>query len=138
MLAGTKQLPRAANFEVAHGNAKARAQLVAAFKQGFQTAPGIEGQGGMPIIEEIAVASDRAAAHPPPQLIKLSQSEVVGPVNDDRIGPAYVQPILDNRCANENIDFSVRKTDHRVLQLALGHLAVGDGHYRLRNLSLKS
>ena len=46
-------------------------------------------------------ASDAAA-----QLIKIGQPEPIGPIDDDRVRVRNIEAALDDRGANEHVDFS--------------------------------
>ena len=73
------------------------------------------------------------AADPAAQLIELRQAELVGAVDDDRVGVGKIEARLDDRRANQHLRLVVEKIDHDFFQFFGPHLAVGDGHLRFGN-----
>ena len=73
------------------------------------------------------------AADPAAQLIELRQAELVGAVDDDRIGVGKVEARLDDRRANQHLRLVLEKIEHDFFQFFRPHLAVGHGHLRFRN-----
>ncbi len=70
----------------------------------------------------------------------MRQAELLGAVDDERVGVGEVQTTFDDRRAEQNVDFGLGKVDHDLLQLPLAHLAVGDddarfGHQLLQSLA---
>ena len=87
----------------------------------------------MLVIKQISISAHCATAHPSPQLVELRQTELVGPVDDDRVGIGDVQPTLDDGGADQNIEFAFGESQHGFLQLSFWHLAVGDLHRSFRD-----
>jgi hypothetical protein len=102
----------------------------------FQPAPRVVAERVVLVVEQIAVAALRAAPDAPAQLVQLRQPEMVGAVDDDRVGVGDVQPVLDDRGGDQHVDVAVGKAHHHILQLALGHLPMthADGGLRRQPL----
>jgi hypothetical protein len=66
-------------------------------------------------------AADAAA-----QLVQLRQAELVGAVDDDGVGVRDVDAGFDDGRAQQHVEALPVEVEHHALQLALGHLAVGD------------
>ena len=71
-------------------------------------------------------ASDAA-----PQLVKLRQAEAIGAVDDDGVRGRHVDAALDDGRAEQKIAALLIEVAHHALQLAFGHLAMGDPYARL-------
>ena len=65
--------------------------------------------------------------NPPPQLIELRETELVGAVNNDGIGVGKIEPRFDDRRANQDLRLVFQKIEHDFLQLPGPHLAVRYG-----------
>jgi hypothetical protein len=65
------------------------------------------------------------------QLVQLRQAELVGAVDDDGVGVGDVDARLDDGRAHQHVEALLVEVEHHLLQLALGHLAVGDADARL-------
>ncbi len=65
-------------------------------------------------------------ADPAAELIQLGEAEVIGAVHDHRVRGGNVEAVLDDRGSDENTAVATQEAGHRFLELALGHLAVGD------------
>ena len=71
------------------------------------------------------------AADAPAQLVQLRKAELVGAAHDDGIGRRHVDACLDDGRAQQQVVALRDEVAHHVLELALGHLAMGDGDARL-------
>ena len=65
------------------------------------------------------------------QLVKLTQTETVGAVDDDRVGVGDVEAALDDGCREQDVGVAVDEFCHHLLERAAGHLAVADDEPRL-------
>ena len=81
--------------------------------------------------QQVGVGLVVAAADAPAQLVQLRQAELVGAADDDGVGGGHVDAGLDDGRAQQQVVALRDEVAHHVLQLALGHLAVGDGDARL-------
>ena len=77
--------------------------------------------------QQIRVGLVVAAAHTPAQLVQLRQTKLVGAAHDDGVGRGHVDAGLDDGRAQEQVVALRHKVAHHTLELALGHLAVGNG-----------
>ncbi len=60
------------------------------------------------------------------ELVELCQSEVVGSVDDHRVGVGYIEAVLDDGGGDQHLDLAAYEIGHHPLELALRHLAVCD------------
>ena len=67
------------------------------------------------------------AAHAAAKLVQIGQPVAVGLVDEDRVGVGDVQPALDDRRGQQQVEAAVDEVEHHLFQVVLGHLAVGDG-----------
>ena len=132
VLLAPQQLARAANLQVAHRDAEARAQF-AGLLQRHQPVARHRRQRLVAVVEQIGVGTHRCAADPSAQLVKLRQAKLVGPVDDDGVGVGNVEAALDDRRADQHVELALGKGQHDLFQLALRHLAVADAKGRLRH-----
>jgi len=56
------------------------------------------------------------AADTAPQLIKIGQPKTIGPIDNDRVCVRNIESTLDDRGANEDIDFPRDKALHDIFQ----------------------
>ena len=80
--------------------------------------------------EEIGVRGLVAAADAAAQLVELGEPECVGAVDQDRVRGRDVEAVLDDRGREEHVGLAREEAPHRLLELALRHLAVRDGDAR--------
>ena len=122
-LLAAEQVAGAADLQVLHRDAHARAQL------------GVLGDGREPVVrglgqrllrrvEEVGVRPLAAAADPAAQLVQLGEAEVVGALHDQRVGVGDVEAGLDDRGADQDVEPLLPEVDDDLLQRVLGHLAV--------------
>jgi len=64
--------------------------------------------------------------------MQLGQAEPVRAVHQDRVGGRHVDPGFDDRRAQQQVEALLIEIPHHMLQLALGHLPVGDPDARFR------
>ena len=105
-LLGAQDVARAADLQVLHRHRRARAQL------------GVLRDGGEPVVrglgervlrreQEVGVAALAAAADPAAQLVQLGEPERVAALDDQRVGVGDVQPVLDDRGADQHVVLAV-------------------------------
>ena len=90
------------------------------------------GELGHVRIEEIRVRRDVGSAHPPADLVQLREAELVGPLDDERVGLRDVEAGLDDRRRDEHVRVAAQERVHLLLQLALAHLPVRDEETEVR------
>ena len=127
-LFGSQQVAGAADLKIAHGDLEAAAQ-VGKFPDGFEALFRFFFQDGVAPVHKKCVGGPVGAAYPPPELVKLRQSEVLGVVDDDGVGVGNVQPGLNDGGGHQHIDFFIDKGKHDLFQLPLAHLTVGKFHH---------
>ena len=122
-LVRAQQVAGAPDFQVAHRDAEAGAQLVG-LQDGVDALPG--GVRDFPVggNQQVGIGAVVAPAHPAPQLVQLRQPEAVGPVNDDGIHIGHIQAGFNDGGADQHIRFPVGESHHHILQLRFGHLPV--------------
>ncbi len=124
-LLGPQQVAGAAQLEVLEGEAVPGPQLGVLLEQ-LQTALGVGGQIGRH--DEVAEGALMRAPDAAAKLIKLGEPEVVGSVDDHRVGVGDIETVLDDGGGDQNLRVAPQEFDHRPFQLTLGHLAVSDGN----------
>ena len=75
------------------------------------------------------VASPNAA----PQLMKLRETELIGPVNDDRVRGRNIDAGLNDRRAEKHVVVLLIELAHHALERVFRHLSVGDRDAGLGN-----
>ena len=78
------------------------------------------------VVQQVRVGALAAAPDAPADLVELGQAERVGVLDDQRVRLRDVDPRLDDRRAHEHVRAAAQVVHHHLLELALGHLAVGD------------
>ena len=103
-LSGAQNAARAANLQVAHGDAKPRAERAVLFDGANPFTRGADchhfarkKQVGVSLV----LGSPNASA----QLIQIRKTKLVRAVDDDRVCIWNIQTAFDNRSANENVGF---------------------------------
>jgi len=71
-------------------------------------------------------------ANPAPQLVKITQAEPVGAIDDDRVRIGDVQAALDDRGREQHIGLAIDKFRHDFLQFITVHLTMADDHAGFR------
>ena len=125
------RLPAAADVEVLHGDVESRTQ-VGELLDGPQTPPRVGRQQLVGRRKQVAVALLVRTPHAAAQLVQVAQTEVLGVVDDDRIGVGNVDAVLDDGRRHQHVEFPVDEVHDEFLQLLGRHLAVPDGHTGLR------
>ena len=124
-LLGAEQVAGAADLEVAHRDLEARAEL-RVVGEGRQPRPRLGRELGGFGIEEVRVREDVRAPDAAADLVELGEAEQVGALDDERVRLRDVDPGLDDRRRDEDVGVPREEGVHALLELALGHLAVGD------------
>ena len=58
-----------------------------------------------------------AAADAPAKLVQLGQSEAVGTIDDDRVGPGNVETVLDDRRRDQHVGAVFDEVEHHLFEL---------------------
>ena len=128
----TKEVPRAANLKVAHGDLETCAQLGKLLHR-LQTLFRHLGQDLVGLIDEIGkrhvIRPADAAAH----LIELRQTEAIGVVYDDRVRVRHVETVFHNARRKQDVVAPLVEIDHDALQKLFRHLPVPRLNPRLRH-----
>ena len=83
-------------------------------------------QRGRGVVEHVGVGALAAAPDAPADLVELGEAEVVGALDDQRVGGGDVDPRLDDRGADQHVGVAAQERHHPRLELVLLELAVGD------------
>jgi hypothetical protein len=67
------------------------------------------------------------AADAPADLVELRESEVVGPVDDERIRRGHVEAVLDDGRREQNVGLPLEELPHAGVEFRRRHLTVGYG-----------
>ena len=132
VLLGPKDVARAADLQIAHGDAEARAEL-RELADGLQPLLGGLGEHLVRADGEVGVGLAVAAAHTTPQLVQLAQAEAIRVKDDQRVGGGHVQAALDDGGAKQHVVAAGVEVHHHVLQAVLLHLPVGHADAGLRH-----
>lgn len=62
--------------------------------------------------------------------MKIAQAEILGIIDDDRIGIGNVDAVFDDRGRNQHVELPVDKIHNQLFELFGRHLAVADSHPR--------
>ncbi len=126
-LLGTQQIARTTDVQILHSEVETTAQV----REGLQSlqAPACFGRHrtawrGQQIAEGLAVATAHTATH----LMQVRKTEMVGAVDDDRVGIGDVDTILHNRRREQHVVVVVDKVGDDLLQLFGRHLSMTDDH----------
>ncbi len=126
-LVAPEQVAGPADLQVAQGDLEARAQL-GVVPDGPQALVGRLGQDPVGGVEQVGVGPHAGPAHPAPQLVELAQPEQVGPVDHQRVDGGHVDARLDDGRAHQHVVLALPEVEDDLLERALVHLPVGDGH----------
>ena len=132
-----EQVAGAADVEVAHRDLEAGAEL-GVVGEGREAGRGVLGQRLGRGVEQVGEGALARAADPAADLVGLGEAELVGALDDQRVGGGDVEARLDDRRRHQAVGLAAQEVDHRLLQLALVHLPVGFGEARLRGRAPRS
>ncbi len=82
-------------------------------------------------MEQIGVGALAGTAHPPADLVQLSEAEEVRPVDDQRVDRGHVDAGLDDGRAHEDVIATLPEVEDDGFEAALVHLPVRDRDARL-------
>ena len=129
-LLGAQHVAGAAEFEVLHGHGHAGAEVVV-LRDGREPVVGGLGQRLLGVVQEVGIAALAGPADAPAELVHLRQSELVGAVDDQRVGVGDVQPGLDDGGTHQHVVLAVPEPADGLLELLLPHLPVRHHDARL-------
>ena len=78
---------------------------------------------------------DVGPADPATNLVELGETEQLGTFDDQCVRLGNVQARFDDRRRDEHVGVTAEKAHHPLLEVTLGHLAVGHEHTQPRNSS---
>src|SRR5450756_1185136 len=127
-----EQVAGAADLQVLHRHRHASAEV------------GVGCDGGQPVVrqlgqrllrweQEVGVRALPATTDPAAQLVQLADPEGVRPLHHQGVCVGDVQSALDDRRTDQDVELLPPEPHHDVLERVLVHLAVRDGHPRLRH-----
>ncbi len=128
-----QQITAAALVKVVASQLEARPQIVQGL-QHLQALLGRQAQRLDRVRGQIGKGPRLRATDPAPDLVKLRQTEHVGPVHHQRIGRRDIDAAFHDGGRNQHIIFPVIEGAHHLLQLGRAHLAVADDELHLRHL----
>src|SRR6266550_850850 len=128
-LLAAEQVAGAPQFQIAERNAITRSQIRMMLEH-LQTflRLGVDKIGN----EQVTEGATVTPPHPPPQLVKLCETEAVRAVHDHRVRVGYIEPRLDDHGGHEHIHFASNEPAHHRFEIGFAHLAVSDGKSRPR------
>ena len=115
----------AAQLQVAHGDREAGAHLAELLDRP-QPPRRLRRQVPVLIDQQVAVRPVLVPPHAAAQLVQVGQAVAVGVVDEDRVGVGNVEPALDDRRRQQNVELVSHEAEHHLFQLGLGHLPVAD------------
>ena len=127
-----EDVARTAHVEVVLRNGHARAKL-GVLHEHLEPPLGVGRQAARIGDEKVAVGAVAASAHPSAELVELRETELVGMVDEHRVGGRDVDARLNNGRGDEHIDAVGDEVHHHLLELVILHLCVADAHARLRH-----
>ncbi len=86
--------------------------------------------------QQIRIGALIRAPHAAAQLIQLRQPEAIRAIDDDRVRPRNIEPVLDDRGAHQHVRLAANEFQHHFLEIGFVHLPVADDHARLRHQPL--
>ena len=114
-----------ADLEVAEGQVETAAE-VGVLADGFETAIGILGERLLGRVEEVGIGALTRPTDPSPELVQLCEAEQIRPLDDERVDLRQIQTGLDDGGGHQNVVFAAPEVEHHLLELAFGHLTVGN------------
>ena len=130
-LLGAEQVAGTAELEVAHGDAKARAELVV-LPDGAQPLPGQVQHARVPVEQQVGVGLVLETADAAAQLVELRQAEAVRALDDEGVAIRDVEAALDDRGANQHLVLPGDEIGHHALEPVRAHPAVADADVHSR------
>ena len=124
-LLGAENVARAAKFQIAHGDLKARAKM-AVFLDRLQALGRDRRHRAIRRQQQIAIRPMLPPPHAAAKLVQFAQAEAVGVVDDDRVGVGNIQAAFDDRRADQDVRLVADELHHHVFQLPFAHLPVAD------------
>ena len=128
----TEQIPRAANFQIAHRDGEARPQ----FGKFFDRSQPLRRVGGDVfdrIDHQVTVSPMLVAADSPTQLVQIRQPVAIRFVDENCIRVRDVQAAFHDRRRQQQVKLVSDEAGHHVFQFVLRHLSVADANARLRH-----
>ncbi len=125
VLLGAEQVAGAADLEVAGGDPEAGAE-VGELDDRRQACACLLGQGAFRRHQQEGEGEPVRAADPAAELVELGEAEAVRAVDDQGVGVGDVEAVLDDGRGEQDVGARLEEGVHRLLQLALVHLPVGD------------
>src|ERR1043166_2813704 len=92
----SEDVPRPANLEIAHGDPKTGAQF-AELLNGLETPRCCARDRSIRAEQQVAIGVVLVATDPAAELMQIGQPEIVGSIDENRIGIGNIQPRLNNR-----------------------------------------
>ena len=119
----TQHFTCTANFQVVHGEVEAATQIFQVL-DGFQALFRVVGHRVLARRQHVRIGLVVASAHATAQLVQLRKTELVGAVDQNGVGGRHVNPGLDDRGAQKDVEALLIEITHHGFQLTLAHLTV--------------
>ena len=124
-LLGTEEVTGAPEFEVAHCDAEAGAELVVLF-EGVEAFVGLIDEGGVAVEKEVGVGLAFEAPNASADLVELREPEAVGAFDDEGVAVGDIDAGFDDGGTDEDVVFARHESRHDFLEGEGGHLPVPD------------
>ena len=121
-----------ANLEVAHADLEARAQLAELLDR-LEPLLRRRRDHLVRIDDEVGVGPQLGPADAAAELVQVGEAVDVGLVDDDGVGVGNIEAALDDRRGDQDVGLLLDEGDHRLFQLRLGHLPVGNRNLGVRH-----
>ena len=132
VLLRAQNVARTADFQVAHGDAEARAEG-GELPDGLQTLGGHVGQRLALGDGQVGKGPAAGAPDPSADLVELGEAQPVRVLDNQGVAVGDVHAGLDDGGADQDVDLVVEQPLPDLGELLLAHLAVGHHHYGIRD-----
>jgi hypothetical protein len=113
----------AANLQIAHGDAKTRAERAVLF-DGADSLARCADCHHLAWKEKIGVCLVLGSTDPSAQLIQVGQTKLIRAIDDDGVCVGDIEAAFDDRSANEHVGFATNETGHHRFEFVRVHLAM--------------
>ena len=122
----------AADFHIVRRKCETHAEILERFDR-LEALHGIRTHRLAMRHDQVGICTMVRSANPSAQLVQLCESELVGTIDDDRIGVRNVDSRFDDRGTYEDIAASMVEIEHDVFEILLAHLSVSEFDSGLRH-----
>ena len=115
----------AANLQIAHGDAKTRAQRAVLFDGADPFARGADCHH-FKRKKQIGVCLVLGSTDPSAQLIQIREAKLIRSIDDDRVGIRNIEATFNDRGANKHVGFAGYESRHDRFQFVRVHLSMAN------------